>query len=109
MTPASAAAGLLDEAQEMASSLREFRADLHRHPELSWQEVRTTEQVASRLKSLGLVVEPFPGMTGLTADIVLGPGPTVALRADLDALPINDLTGGAEVSTVPGGAALSTW
>ncbi len=97
----SAAGGLLDEAHEMAPSLREFRADLHRHPELSWQEVRTTEQVASRLKSLGLVVEPFPGMTGLTADIVLGPGPVVALRADLDALPINDLTGGPDASTVP--------
>jgi amidohydrolase len=95
------AAGLLDDARALGPALREIRSDLHRNPELSWQEVRTTEQVAARLKSLGLVVEPFADMTGLTADVVLGPGPTIALRADLDALPIDDLSGGPDASTVP--------
>lgn len=101
MSAASAAGRLLEHARTIAPSLRDFRADLHRHPELSWDEVRTTAQVAARLTDLGLVVEPFDDMTGLTADIVLGPGPVVALRADLDALPIADATSGPDVSTVP--------
>lgn len=91
---------LLTSARALEPSLRAFRDDLHRHPELSWKEVRTTERVAERLKAMGLVVEPFVDMTGLTADIVFGPGPVVAIRADLDALPINDLTDGPHTSEV---------
>ncbi|KRC46517.1 MULTISPECIES: amidohydrolase [unclassified Nocardioides] len=67
-----------------------FRRDLHRHPELSWQEHRTVDRVAERLDGTGWKLTRTP-RSGLVAD--LGEtGPRVALRADLDALPVADLT-----------------
>lgn len=77
-----------------------FRRDLHAHPELAWAEVRTTERVADRLTEAGLSVQLLP-KSGLVAD--LGhEGPVVALRADLDALPVDDLTEDPWRSTIPG-------
>jgi len=68
-----------------------FRRDLHAHPELGHQERRTTDRVARRLAAVGLRPAILPKGTGLTADIgddaAAGP---VALRADIDALPITD-------------------
>jgi len=77
-----------------------FRRDLHRHPEISRTEVRTTAKVCERLQRAGLIPMPLPG-TGLVADIGSG-GPVVALRADLDALPLPDETGGPFCSTIEG-------
>jgi hippurate hydrolase len=77
--------------------LVELRRDLHRHPELSFQEQRSGERVARDLEALGL--KPVRGVagTGVVVDVGAGPGrpdgPTVALRADLDALPIEEATG----------------
>ena len=68
-----------------------LRRDLHAHPELAWQEQRTTALVADRLTAAGLAVQLLPE-SGLIADIGGGERPTVALRADLDALPVHDLT-----------------
>ncbi len=72
--------------------LTEVRHDIHRHPELGFEEVRTQAQVRAFLESCGL--EPrVMAETGLVADIVNRPGePFVALRADLDALPIHEKT-----------------
>ncbi len=70
--------------------LIEIRRDLHAHPELSWHEERTTALVAKRLDEAGLAVTLFP-RSGLFADLGSGDGPIVALRADLDALPVPDL------------------
>lgn len=67
-----------------------IRRDLHAHPELSWQEERTTAVVARRLEQAGLVPRLLP-RNGLVVDIGRGDGPAVALRADLDALPVPDL------------------
>lgn len=69
------------------------RRDLHRHPELGFAEVRTAGIVAQRLESLGLDVRRGVGRTGVTADIIGTPGPTVAVRADMDALPIQEASG----------------
>jgi len=77
-----------------------FRRDLHAHPELSWQEARTTELVAARLERAGLRVRRLR-RSGLLAEVGES-GPVVALRGDLDALPVEDLTGDPWVSTVPG-------
>ena len=67
------------------------RRDIHAHPELAWTEVRTTALVAGRLRDAGLEPRLLPGGTGLLCDVVGRPdGPLVALRADLDALPIDD-------------------
>jgi len=65
------------------------RRDLHAHPELGFEEVRTSGIVAERLKKLGLEVRTGVGRTGVLARITGGkPGKTVLLRADMDALPI---------------------
>lgn len=82
------ASELLDRARSLAPSLVATRRDLHRHPELGFQEFRTAGLVADRLRSLGLTVRTGVGRTGVVADIVGAPGPTVAVRADMDALPI---------------------
>jgi amidohydrolase len=70
-----------------------FRRDLHAHPELAHAETRTTTLVAARLTAAGLRVRPLAG-TGLVADIgAVDPAYRVALRADLDALPVAERTG----------------
>jgi len=71
------------------AELIEFRRDLHAHPELGHAEQRTTRRVAERLAAAGLRPVLLPGMTGLYADIGDGE-PRLALRADLDALPMDD-------------------
>lgn len=68
-----------------------FRRDLHAHPELPWEEIRTTKRIAEELTKIGIeyrLTEP----TGIIAEIKGGkPGKTVALRADIDALPVLEL------------------
>jgi amidohydrolase len=85
----------------LAAELIELRRDLHAHPELSWAEERTTSVIAKRLDEAGLSPRPLP-RSGLLVDIGSGPGPVVALRADLDALPVEDLTSDPWASTVAG-------
>lgn len=71
----------------------EWRRDLHQHPELSNREFRTSGVVAEHLRSLGLEVTTDIAHTGVVG-ILRGahPGPTVALRADMDALPVKEMT-----------------
>jgi amidohydrolase len=69
--------------------LVEVRRDLHRHPELGRQEHRTTAVLAQHLSDAGLAPKVLDGGTGLVCDVGSG-GPLVALRADLDALPLQD-------------------
>ncbi|GAB3656066.1 M20 family metallopeptidase [Nocardioides korecus] len=83
--------------------LVEVRRDLHAHPELSWHESRTARVVAKHLEHAGLTVRPME-RGGLLVEVGTGPGPVVALRADLDALPVEDRTGDPWASTVPGAA-----
>jgi hippurate hydrolase len=73
--------------------LRECYIDLHRNPELSWQEVRTSRIVAERLTAAGYDVTTGVGGTGVVGVLRNGDGPTVALRADMDALPVQEQTG----------------
>lgn len=84
----------------LADELRDLRRELHTHPELSWQEARTTDRVARRLEVAGVRVERL-ARSGLVAEVGSG-RPVVALRADLDALPVTDRTGLPWASTVPG-------
>jgi amidohydrolase len=71
----------------------EWRRDIHQNPELSGKEFRTTKMVVEHLQRLGLEVRPSPSGTGVVA-ILRGQkaSPVVALRADMDALPITELT-----------------
>jgi amidohydrolase len=88
----SPAARAVDEAVHvLEDELIPFRRDLHRHPELAWSESRTTERVADRLAAEGIAVQLLP-KSGLIAQVGSADGPVVALRADLDALPVDDQT-----------------
>ncbi|MFQ6678360.1 MAG: M20 family metallopeptidase [Fidelibacterota bacterium] len=66
------------------------RRDIHKHPEMGFNVHRTAELVANRLNDLGLDVQTGVGKTGVVADLNSGHGPTIALRADMDALPIQE-------------------
>lgn len=80
--------------------LTELRRDLHRHPELGFQETRTKALVADRLRALGLAVQEGVGVTGV---LRAGSGRrTIGLRADMDALPITETGAHDHVSTRPG-------
>jgi amidohydrolase len=67
--------------------------DLHRNPELAFQETQTTAKLAARLKTLGFEVTTGVGKTGIVAIMKNGAGPTVMLRTELDALPVAEKTG----------------
>jgi amidohydrolase len=85
------------------AELIEFRRDLHAHPELGYHEHRTTRRVALRLAAAGLRPVILPKGTGMLVDIgsAADGGPLVALRADLDALPVSDEKQVPYRSTVP--------
>lgn len=80
--------------------LVQLRRDLHRHPEVSWQEQRTSDRVIEHLERHGWRISRVP-RSGVIADLGES-GPTVGLRADLDALPVADLTDHPWTSTVAG-------
>jgi len=78
-----------------------WRRHVHAHPELGRQEFATTQFVASHLADAGLNPKVLPGGTGLTCDIGPEHAPRVALRADMDALPMAERTGAPYASVVP--------
>jgi amidohydrolase len=84
-----------------ADELVALRRDIHAHPELSWQEERTTGLVRDRLLAAGLQPRVLPTGTGLICDVGEGDR-VVALRADIDALPLIDRKDVPYSSTVPG-------
>ena len=77
--------------QRLESKVIEWRHDLHQHPELSNREFRTAEKVAKHLKSLGMEVQTGVANTGVVG-LLKGkkPGKTLALRADMDGLPVKE-------------------
>ena len=79
-----------------------WRRHIHRHPELGRQEFATTQFVADRLVEAGLNPKVLPQGTGLTCDFGPDYAPRIALRADMDALPMTERTGAPYASTVPG-------
>jgi len=79
-----------------------FRRHLHAYPELSRQELETTDLVAQRLTAAGMCPRVLAGGVGLVCDIGTGSGPVVALRGDLDALAMDDETATAYASKRPG-------
>ncbi|TVZ59969.1 amidohydrolase [Flavobacteriaceae bacterium MAR_2010_105] len=94
---------LNQEFEAIESKVIEWRRDFHKHPELSNQEFKTAEKITAHLKSLGLEVQTGVAKTGVVA-LLKGnhPGKVVALRADIDALPVterNDLPFKSEVRT----------
>jgi amidohydrolase len=87
---------------DLLGRLTDVYRDLHRHPELSGEEHRTAGVVAAWLRALGHEVVEGIGGTGVVGVLRNGPGPTVLLRADMDALPVTETTGLAYASGVEG-------
>jgi amidohydrolase len=81
---------MLDQAQQLKEEMIRIRRDLHQHPELSFQEVRTAKVVADILTEIGYEVRTGVGRTGVVGQLGPGTGPTIAIRADMDALPIDE-------------------
>ena len=94
-------ARILENAQQMQDELSQIRRDFHMHPELGFQEHRTAESVARSLREMGLRVDTGVGITGVVGH--LGEGrPVVAIRADMDALPILEANAVPYASQTPG-------
>src|SRR5947207_3402700 len=74
------------------ASLETIYKDLHAHPELSFMETRTAAILASEFRRLGFEVTEKVGNTGVVAVLKNGPGATVLVRGDMDALPLKELT-----------------
>ncbi len=86
----------------LAEQWTDIYLDLHRHPELSFEEHRTAGIVAESLQAAGFEVETGVGRTGVVGVLTNGEGPTVLVRADMDALPVTEATGLDYSSTVEG-------
>lgn len=94
MIPNSPDRRIREAAEAVAPRLVEIRRDLHAHPELAFEETRTAGVVAAELARLGVPHRTGLGRTGVLGIIEGGrPGPTLAIRADMDALPIHEETG----------------
>ena len=83
----------IDQLQEAAAEFISLRQDIHRHPELGFEEFRTSELVAQKLQAWGYQVTRGLGGTGVVGQLQRGAGPRLGLRADMDALPIQEATG----------------
>jgi len=94
---------LVEDIRQDLAHLIAIRHDLHTHPEIGLEEVRTSEVVAKELESLGYSVHRGLAKTGIVATLKVGTGrKTLGIRADIDALPIHEATGLAYASRTPG-------
>ncbi|MCS7207757.1 MAG: hypothetical protein NZ951_07495 [Dehalococcoidia bacterium] len=88
---------------DLKEEIVSLRRDLHMHPETAFTEERTAALIARRLRGLGYTVREKVGRTGVVALLETGePGPTLAIRADIDALPIQEVPGRPYGSRVAG-------
>jgi hippurate hydrolase len=93
---------IIDGVSGILGDLEALYKDVHGHPELSMQEERTAGIAAGRLRKAGFEVTTGVGRTGVVGLLENGEGPTVMLRADMDALPVSEQTGLDYASTVDG-------
>ena len=94
---------MLDQAKSLSQELIRLRRDIHRHPELSFQEVRTANLLAETLQEIGgIKIKTGVGKTGVIGQLGTGQGPTIAIQADIDALPIHEINQVEYASTNPG-------
>ena len=90
---------VLENLEHLLPDLEALYMDVHAHPELSMQETRTAALAAKHLRASGYEVTSAVGKTGVVGLLRNGDGPTVMLRADLDALPVEEMTGAPYAST----------
>ena len=108
MTAAATTTAVLAGLDRARTAAEDFYRHLHQHPELSHQETDTAAAVIDRLKSAGYDVTSGVGGTGVIGVLRNGDGPTVLLRADMDALPVHEETGLAYASTTTATDGLGT-
>ena len=83
---------MLIRARTLAPEMIRLRRDIHRYPELGFQEVRTAALVADTLNEIGgIKIKTGVGITGVVGEMGDNEGPTIAIRADMDALPIHEV------------------
>jgi IAA-amino acid hydrolase len=99
---ATAHASLLEEARAAADWIVAIRREIHRHPELGYEETRTSALIRRKLDELGIAYRHPVAQTGVVATIGSGAEPCIALRADIDALPIEEAADVPFRSQVPG-------
>ena len=91
------------EVKDIAEEIISIRRDIHKHPELGFEVHRTAELVSKHLNNLGFEVSTGIGKTGVVGDLIgKNDGPTIGLRADMDALPIQEQNNFSYVSKNPG-------
>lgn len=97
---------IFDKARELKGELIKIRQDIHQHPEIAFQEIRTTALIREELKKLGITIIPLKSATGVLGSLKgkkkSAKETVTALRADIDALPIQEQTG-LEYQSVNGG------
>lgn len=95
---------MLNRAREIEDQIIAWRRDIHRNPELGFEEFRTAQLVADNLREMGYEVQTGVGKTGVVASIGEGEpnGKVIAIRADMDALPVHELNEVEYASQVPG-------
>ena len=93
---------ILDRAKSLHEQIRAWRREIHRYPELTFTENRTAGLVASTLVGMGIEVDTEVAKTGVVGHVRGADGPVVGLRADMDALPIQEINGTEFDSTRPG-------
>jgi len=89
-------------AADTVQAMTHWRHDLHAHPELAFAETRTADLVARELTAMGITVHRGLGRTGVVGTLQNGAGPSIGLRADMDALPVTEANTCSHCSTHPG-------
>src|SRR5690625_1358381 len=94
---------IVERAESLLDQLKDWRRYLHKHPELSFEEKETAKFIMQELTKINNVqIESNVGGNGIVATLSNGSGPTIALRGDIDALPIEELNTHSFVSTNDG-------
>ena len=93
---------VIKEINKFHDEMTKWRRDIHQHPELGYEEIRTSDFVAAKLKEFGIEVHQGLAKTGVVGTIRNGHGPSIGLRADIDALPLEEKNTFKHASTNPG-------
>jgi len=93
---------VIKEIKQFHDEMTEWRRDIHQHPELKFEENRTADLVAAKLEEFGIEIHRGLAKTGVVGTISNGDGPSIGLRADMDALPLEEKNTFKHASSNPG-------
>jgi len=93
---------MLEKAQQLQERLSAWRRAIHQYPEIGFDLFRTAELVSGELRNMGIEIQTGVGKTGIVAHLGTGDGPVIAIRADMDALPVQEANQVEYASQIPG-------